>query len=174
MKYLICVFALLPTALPAQVMYVHLSDGSSSSYPITEVRSTDVEDAAMRVFLYDGTEYTFAIADVVRCDFVELTTGHDEHGATATFSELSAYPNPTSGDVTISFNVEVAGGVTVEIFDTEGKLIRTVQQSWCSPGLHTIKWNGSDNDGQKAANGTYLCRTQWGTHSCTKKIVIGL
>jgi flagellar hook assembly protein FlgD len=52
--------------------------------------------------------------------------------------------------------------IRIEIRDTRGALVRTLQERALSQGLHTVEWNGRDTQGASAASGVYLITLETG------------
>lgn len=58
--------------------------------------------------------------------------------------------------VNLSFYLERnASSVDVKIYDSQGRIIRTMSLGAQSAGLVNFKWDGLDNQGNKVPNGTY-------------------
>lgn len=83
------------------------------------------------------------------------------------------HPNPFNPRTTISFALPEACHVEIVIYDTAGRLVRTLVQKHLAPGPHTAVWNGRTNSGTRAASGVYFCRlsTPAGTESSTMVMV---
>ena len=47
-------------------------------------------------------------------------------GITLKENEILVYPNPTTGEVTIKFNVPVDGNVNLSFINNEGKIVKTI------------------------------------------------
>ncbi len=58
---------------------------------------------------------------------------------------LLVYPNPSSNAFTFGINLKTAGGVLLEIFDVQGRLIDTVQQVFVDPGVHKLNWDAQQH-----------------------------
>lgn len=61
-----------------------------------------------------------------------------------TFDLGSAYPNPTPGQTTINLVVEKPQVVTIELFDSLARRVRTVSQEFRLPGHYSVPFNASD------------------------------
>ncbi len=82
---------------------------------------------------------------------------------------ISAFPNPFNPSCTIHFTMPGDGEVSLDIFDTQGRRIRTLLQASALAGRHTVHWNGHDAAGQAVAAGVYLAQVKVGQHkSCIK------
>jgi hypothetical protein len=54
------------------------------------------------------------------------------------------YPNPSTNIVTIEFSQASSGNTNIELINIEGKLIKTVFNSFLEAGIQTIKINTND------------------------------
>lgn len=171
MRTLITVMILFPFTAFAQSVYVHFTDGSSSTFPIDEIRSTDFSGNMMRVFLWDGTDHAWDMAEIKRYQFNDLSTGITA-GAPSAIALHALSPNPSSGEVRIGFELETAGEVLIEIYDARGSLVATVDRRHFPSGEHTVLWNGSDANGSTISSGTYICRIDHGAHIASTPLII--
>ena len=88
------------------------------------------------------------------------------------FALLPNYPNPFNPSTTITYSVAMHGHVTLSIFDVSGKLVRTILNEEHVPGKYTIGWDGLNDQGHRAASGTYFCRLSAGKEAVTQKILL--
>jgi hypothetical protein len=51
------------------------------------------------------------------------------------------FPNPFQSETTISYELETAMDLTVQIFDQSGKVISTLVNAKQAEGIHQVKWN---------------------------------
>lgn len=72
------------------------------------------------------------------------------------------YPNPFNPETEIRFQIPTAGMVTVQVFDTQGRLVRTLAAGHHEAGLYQVRWDSRDQSGTSVASGTYLYRIQVG------------
>ena len=86
----------------------------------------------------------------------------------------SAHPNPFhgNGSVEVHFSIASRGLTVLEMFDVNGRLVRTLQQSVLDPGPHRLTWDGKDNQGQLVASGVYFYRLNSGDETWAKKLVV--
>ena len=87
-------------------------------------------------------------------------------------SSLSAYPNPVVNAATISFSLQQAQKVSLQVFDMSGKLINKLAEETMQPGHHQVTWNATDNNKSAVAAGIYLLKLQTGNNIETKKISV--
>jgi uncharacterized repeat protein (TIGR01451 family) len=64
-------------------------------------------------------------------------------------------PNPFNPLTTIPFAVDRAGRVRIDIFDTRGRLVRSLADRRYDTGVHAVEWNGRDGGGGRVASGVY-------------------
>ena len=94
-----------------------------------------------------------------------LSTGISSYKASAV--KLSAYPNPVTDHFTLSFELEKASNVSIDIFDITGKLMRSINAGTYDEGENsmTIQRDGLNS-------GMYLLKLNGGTNSSHKKIIV--
>jgi hypothetical protein len=75
---------------------------------------------------------------------------------------LRSHPNPLSTATEISYGLPAAGRVLIEVFDIQGKKVRTLVDEYRPAGLHSTTWNADDRLGHPVAAGVYFCRLRLG------------
>jgi hypothetical protein len=74
------------------------------------------------------------------------------------YSEELIFPNPAADEICIKFRVKESSNTLMEIFDMQGKLIRTlIHNSEMLPGNYQLFWDGLNASGEMVSDGTYLC-----------------
>jgi hypothetical protein len=81
------------------------------------------------------------------------------------------YPNPFNGHTTISYTLEKPAHVSVRIYDTAGRLIRTLEDGNHPAGTYQIAWNGRDGASRPVASGIYFVRMNAGDYGKSRKII---
>jgi len=69
-----------------------------------------------------------------------------------------AYPNPFNPSTTIRFTLAQDGPTSLEVFDLNGRLVRTLVRDNLAAGRHDAVWTGLDQAGRSVASGTYFYR----------------
>jgi hypothetical protein len=85
------------------------------------------------------------------------------------FALVPSRPNPFTTGTTIGFHLPVACGVRLDVFDTEGKVVRLLLEEEYPAGLHSLVWDGENDAGTVAGPGIYFVRLRAGTFSATCK-----
>jgi len=82
------------------------------------------------------------------------------------------YPNPFNPSTSISFYIPGPDRVRLEIFDVQGRRIRTLADRQMEGGRHTLQWNGTNDAGRQVSSGIYVYRLVSGKRSLTRKLVM--
>jgi hypothetical protein len=101
------------------------------------------------------------------------TSGIEEHFLQDTKCFMpEIYPNPFRQMTKIRYALTKTGNVSLKIYDITGKLVRNLFDSIQKASIHTINWDGKDNQGKRLPSGLYfLCLRVNGTTE-TKRIVV--
>ena len=123
----------------------------------------------LSAFDFSGNEsdYTDELATVVtRVD------GGAEKGVPTDFALMQNFPNPFNPSTAIRFALPYAAKITLNIYNLQGILVRSLVSDKLNAGYHNIIWDGRDSAGQLVSAGTYICRLTSGSESITKKMVL--
>ena len=85
---------------------------------------------------------------------------------------LNAYPNPGSGNITLSCMVTGVGQTTLTVYNLQGKVINVIFKGHIDEGKHEFKWNCIDISGKPIRSGIYICRLESGNNIGTIKLII--
>jgi uncharacterized protein (DUF362 family) len=85
---------------------------------------------------------------------------------------LKCYPNPATTQATIRFAVPSKENVLVQIFDTKGALINTLNNSRLPAGTHEFLWDLTAYNQKQVKPGIYVCNVLCGSLKSTEKIVV--
>ena len=81
-------------------------------------------------------------------------------------------PSPTRGEADIDFTLGRAARVRSDIFDLQGRLVRTAIDRELPAGHHAIHWNGRTSSGQPAASGIYWVVVRAGAEERKIRLVV--
>jgi N-acetylmuramoyl-L-alanine amidase len=83
------------------------------------------------------------------------------------------YPNPFNPGTTIRYAVPGNSYVRLDIYNVKGQLIRNLVSKNCVPGVHSVWWNGKDQEGKGVSSGVYFYRlTAEGGRSVSAKMLL--
>ena len=54
-----------------------------------------------------------------------------------------------------SYTIGEGGYVSIDVFDSDGNIVRTFYKGWEDKGEHDVNWDGRDDTGTLAGDGTY-------------------
>jgi hypothetical protein len=94
----------------------------------------------------------------------------------ATFALHEAHPNPFNPMTEISFTLPGVSGKShqakLQVFDSRGRLVRTLIDEPLTAGNHRVTWDGRDQTGKMVSAGVYLYRLQASGQAATGKMVM--
>ncbi|MBW6515397.1 MAG: T9SS type A sorting domain-containing protein [Candidatus Cloacimonetes bacterium] len=85
---------------------------------------------------------------------------------------IGNYPNPFNPDTNISYYLEEAGFVTIEIYNSRGQRVKTLVNGYADAGEQAVYWNGKDEANRDISSGIYFYRMKKGTFTSTKKMIL--
>ena len=80
-------------------------------------------------------------------------------------------PNPSGFETSCSASLEQSTRVRVRVLDVQGRLVRSVAHQEVGSGLHTWKWDGTDELGRRVEAGIYLFQISTPTSQDSKRVV---
>ena len=89
-----------------------------------------------------------------------VTTEVPEDGRAGADGALlyQSLPNPSGPLTTITYRLDRSGPVSLQLFDAAGRLLSTLQNGQQEPGLHRVRWDGTDETGRQLPSGVYFYR----------------
>jgi hypothetical protein len=83
-------------------------------------------------------------------------------GTTPMTRLLRNYPNPFNPRTTIDFALDRDAQTSIRVFDVQGRMVRTLVDSYLSAGRRSVTWDGLDDGGSPVASGVYFLRMEAG------------
>jgi hypothetical protein len=120
--------------------------------------------------LVQGNPVDMIVGIFVRQDMPGIT-GESNVEDAREFRLLSCVPNPTKGNAFISYKVESAGDVLLQIYDKTGCVVRKLVDG-IEAGSGTAYWNGDDTQGRRLSSGVYFVGLETQGHREIEKIVL--
>jgi len=120
-----------------------------------------------------GERYYYMVADID-------DAGHaNEHGPVMaevplpkSFELSQNYPNPFNPTTTLRYQLPKMAQVRLQIFNTNGQLIRTLVDEQVQAGYHTVVWDGRNEGGLPVVSGIYYYRIVTEGFAMTKKMAL--
>jgi flagellar hook assembly protein FlgD len=82
------------------------------------------------------------------------------------------YPNPFNPSTTIEYTLPAPNHVVIQIFNTNGQLIRSLANEDKVTGSYSIVWDGKSNNGGKVSTGVYFYSVKAGDQELVKKMIV--
>jgi hypothetical protein len=82
------------------------------------------------------------------------------------------WPNPFNPSTNISFTLQKADFVQLNVYNILGEKIKTLAMGEQSRGKHSFIWNGKNDSGMFVSSGTYIYRLKVGQFTETKKMLL--
>jgi len=136
-------------------------------------------DGAFGVYPFSPNGLIF-ISDWDNGLFVFSVEGHDPN-ATAVRDDAPRpaavrlaqnVPNPFNPSTSIRYELDAAGEVRLDVFDVNGRLVRTLESGFRGAGAHHATWNGTDRAGRSVASGVYYYRLSAAGEAQTRRMVL--
>jgi hypothetical protein len=90
----------------------------------------------------------------------------------ALFALRPSQPNPFSGATSIRFDLPVGEVVRIDVFDAQGRRVRSLANRFYPAGYQAVGWNGDDEEGHVARPGIYFCRMEAGNFRGKRQVVL--
>ena len=90
---------------------------------------------------------------------------------------LQNFPNPFNPETWIPYQLETAADVSLQIYDTSGDIVRTLDLGFKGQGFYMTRsraayWDGRNNLGEQVASGIYFYSLHTPDFSATRKMLI--
>ena len=151
-----------------QVVY----DGSNNRKVLVEVRN-QTSSSTGYVAVAFPTTYTREGSGPL-APAAHTTNGEDE---TVVDKLGQNFPNPFNPDTWIPYSIAKEAAVSIQIFDTSGKLVRHLNLGMKPAGRYFSReksayWDGNNDLGERIASGIYFYYLTAGDYAATRKMVV--
>ena len=157
---------LISTISFSQKIHFHYTDSTQSSYGLEDVRKITFDGDLMNLHLLDGTLYAWNVSTIGHYKYEETALNTQELLNKANAWNLAVFPNPTSTNLNVSFNLPKVDDMSIALYDLQGKVVLDKQLGTKATGKHQEAINIS-----AIPNGVYVCRISGKQNSITKQII---
>ena len=94
---------------------------------------------------------------------------------TATGSTIELFPNhpnPFNLETVIRFSLPRPARVELEVYTVHGQLIKRLTGGHLPTGIHSLKWNGRDDEGRPCPSGIYLFQIKSDDHRVVRSMIL--
>ncbi|MBN1164042.1 MAG: T9SS type A sorting domain-containing protein, partial [Candidatus Krumholzibacteriota bacterium] len=99
-------------------------------------------------------------------------TGVEDGSIPLIYSLVQNYPNPFNPTTTIAYSLADRARVLIEVYNVQGRRVRTLVNQVLEPKRYSVTWDGRDDGGKVLASGIYFIQYRAGDHQFTKKAVL--
>ena len=113
----------------------------------------------MKIKLNNGTTDTIKVANINKISFKPdptSTINHEDLAVPDKFEVYSNYPNPFNPSTVIQFSIPETGLIQLNIYNIQGKRIRSFERKAQQAGKQHFEWDGKNISGEIVASGVYL------------------
>jgi hypothetical protein len=96
----------------------------------------------------------------------------DLHAIPKVFSLSQPWPNPVARSLSLKYGVPRLARVRIKVYDTSGRVVRSLVNGDKKPGFYTLKWHGETEQGRQLAQGVYFVRMLAPDFQATKKLIL--
>lgn len=157
---------LFAVGLRAQSIHFNYTDGTNASYNLEDVRKITFDSDLMNLHLLDGSVYGWNVSTIGDYQYNESSLYVQEWLNSANAWEVVIFPNPTSTNLNLRYNLPKDDEITIALFEMQGKLI--LQKSL---GKQVSGEQQQTLDVSNLKEGSYVCRIK-GQHQTVTKTVI--
>ena len=81
------------------------------------------------------------------------------------------YPDPFNSETIIKYQIYKGSRVRLTIYNSSGQIVNILVNEFKQPGIYSITWNGTDENGSVVSSGLYLCKLAVKNKVKTGKII---
>jgi len=88
------------------------------------------------------------------------------------FKMSQNYPNPFNNETKISIYMIPGRKISLKIYNTAGKLVKTLYEGFKGSGINVFTWDGTNDASKQVSSGIYFYRLTSGNYEFVKKMVL--
>ena len=92
--------------------------------------------------------------------------------ASKSFMLYQNFPNPFNTGTEICYSLSEPDYIMIDIYNTLGQKIRSLESRYHEAGKHMIRWNGTDDLGNLVSSGQYIVTVKSATGRQTRKMLL--
>lgn len=151
----------------AQTINIDFTNGSSSSYNLSEVRKITFSGSDMLLVKTDGAILTWATSDISKYYYNDISTEINTVEENIKNLDVLIYPNPSEGDLKIDFQLSNNDNVNISLNSIDGRLIEKILNKNLKKGQHSINWKNNN-----LSSGNYFVTIETSKNTTSKKLII--
>ncbi|MCF7805838.1 MAG: M6 family metalloprotease domain-containing protein [Candidatus Marinimicrobia bacterium] len=109
--------------------------------------------------------------DIMDYNQVVTSTGKELRSLPDKYDITQNYPNPFNPETQIDYQLPEESNVTIAVYDLLGQKVATLKNGNQKAGYYSVKWNGTNDRGQKLSSGVYFYQIRAGDFQKTRKML---
>jgi hypothetical protein len=155
-----------PNKCKAQSAYFNFTDGSNSSYNLSDIRKITFSNNDMNLHLWDGSIYSWNINTIGHFEYDENSLSNEELIHQINSMNVDVYPNPVDDKLYIQFFLSQKYNVSIMLFEMNGKKIIEHKIDELSYGKYS-----ETLELKSIPQGNYILKIMFNNKSIIKNIV---
>jgi len=119
-----------------------------------------------------GSDYLYRVEYAGEDGKVEFSRLITAHAGRIVWQVSAGFPNPSQGQVSVSYSMPFESKVSVMVFDVSGRLVRRMDLGPRKPGAYTFVWDGKDTRGKDLPAGVYFLKLATEERIAVRKIAL--
>ena len=88
------------------------------------------------------------------------------------FELIGCYPNPFNPNINIEFSIPEITNVKLDIYDIQGRIVKSLLNENMDPGIADISWNGVNDEGVLLSSGIYFVVLNMNNSTFIEKVTL--
>ena len=144
----------------------------SNSTIRADLPTSPLGEYTIRIAAGNTTMKEISAADFRPLSLVEELTRPQATGIESElFDNILVSPNPFKTEVYIDYSIHRSEDIIIEIYNSSGQLVTTINQESKSTGQYRHVWKGLDSYGNQVPEGIYICKIQFGENTKLTKLI---
>jgi hypothetical protein len=101
----------------------NFTNGTSTSYNLEDVRKITFDADVMHLHLFDGSVYSWNVSTIGHFDYNDSSVNIEEVLSLVNFWEVTVFPNPTNNLLNVQYNLPKEDLITISLYNLQGKLV---------------------------------------------------
>lgn len=123
----------------------------SDFYPNGNEKNIDIDNNEFLVF--SGSTNSFVT--ITKTDLFGQVSANNNLILEGKKDQINNSPNPFNPSTTISFSIQNDSEVELSIYNIKGQKVKTLANNHYGEGIHSIIWDGDDQNGHPVSSGLY-------------------
>jgi hypothetical protein len=132
----------------------------SEDHAIVGAQNEDEDENEENYMANCGSAYIYQLSKLTKIE------------APVDYTFNSLYPNPANTSVFFEYETLISTDIRMDIYNLFGRSVRHFDTGLLPKGIHTISWDGRDNNGNCLPSGVYICSMASGLSRQVKKMVL--